>query len=67
MEVLDDYAKQRLECQKTDIAPRSFRPESKTTRYSFTRGISREDYDNHQLKSSLKDGGTPILIIDPDQ
>lgn len=65
-EILDDYAKERLECQKNKIAPRSFQAKAKTARFSFTRSVSRDVYDQQQLKASLKDGGTPILIVDPD-
>lgn len=59
-EILRDYENKTLKFQQ-----RSARP--LISRFSFVRSVSRDVYDQQQLKDSLKDGGTPIVVIDGDE
>ncbi|XP_055608424.1 aromatic-L-amino-acid decarboxylase [Uranotaenia lowii] len=40
---------------------------SMSTRFSFTRSVSREIYERQNSRSQLTDGATPIVIIDTDE
>ncbi|XP_062552761.1 aromatic-L-amino-acid decarboxylase [Armigeres subalbatus] len=40
---------------------------SMSTRFSFTRSVSREMYERQNSRSQLTDGATPIVIIDTDE
>lgn len=57
-DVLNDYDRCKLKFQNK---------KQLESRFSFTRSVSRDLYDRHELKAKLRDEGTPICILHPDE
>lgn len=65
-ETLRDYELGKLKFQRTDSSrelPSSL-PERR--RFAFVRSVSRDVYDQNHLNTALKDGSTPVVIVDED-